>query len=135
MNAPTHETISVGELRKFGLVTAALIILFFGLLIPWIWDLSWPVWPWVLAGVLSAVGLVHAEGLRPVYRVWMRFAEMLGWFNTRLILGLVFFLIFVPVGLLVRLFRDPMRRKTDASSASYRVPSQSPKVENLEKPF
>ena len=135
MHTPTHETITAGELRKFGLVTAALIILFFGLLIPWIWDLSWPVWPWVLAGVLAGVGLIRAESLRPVYRNWMRFAEMLGWFNTRLILGLIFFLIFVPVGLMVRLFRDPMRRKTDESIESYRVPSQSPKVENLEKPF
>ena len=123
------------ELRRFGLVTSALFLVFFGLLIPWIWDFAWPVWPWIVAGLLTGAAMINADLLRPVYRVWMRFAEMLGWFNTRLILGLVFFLIFLPVGLILRIFRDPMRRRLEPSADSYRVTSCSPKIENMERPF
>jgi hypothetical protein len=130
-----NEAISNTDLRKFGLMTSVLLILFFVILIPWIWNLAHPLWPWVVGAVLSAIALVAPAGLRPVYRIWMRFAEALGWVNTRIILSLIFFLIFVPFGLLMRLFNDPMRRKTDTGAASYRVLSSSPKRENMERPF
>ena len=38
---------------------------------------------------------VHAV-LRPIYVGWMKFAFVLGWINTRLILGLFFYLILTP---------------------------------------
>lgn len=123
------------ELRKFGLVTAGMVILFFELLIPWIWDLAWPIWPLVVATVLVLFALVAPAALGPFYKVWMKFAEILGWINTRIILGFIFFVIFLPFGIVMRLFNDPMRRKLDDSKDSYRVISKSPKTENLEKPF
>jgi hypothetical protein len=124
------------DLRKFGLVTGVMLILFFYLLIPWIWDFDKrPDWPLIAAGVLAAMGLVLPVALRPVYKIWMRFAEALGWVNTRIILGVVFYLMFVPIGLVMRLFNDPMRRKLDETIDSYRVPSNAVKHENMEKPF
>jgi hypothetical protein len=50
----------------------------------------------------------------------MFFAIVLGWVNTRLLLGLFFFLLVTPVGLVLRLVRrDPLDRKFDASAATY----------------
>lgn len=50
--------------------------------------------------------------IKPVYIVWMRFAFILGWINTRIILVILFYLIFTPVGLFMRLFRiDLLERK------------------------
>lgn len=135
MSAPNHDQVSTTDLRSFGLITSALLILFFVVLIPWIWDLSRPLWPWIVAVVLSLAALAVPDGLRPIYRVWMRFAEILGWINTRIILGLIFYVIFVPFGFLMRLVRDPMRRKLDQHADSYRVPSPGPKPDNMEKPF
>lgn len=123
------------ELRKFGLVTAGMVILFFELLIPWIWDLDFPIWPLVIAAVLILFALIAPAALGPFYKVWMKFAEVLGWINTRIILGFIFFVIFLPFGLVMRLFRDPMRRKLNSSDNTYRVVSESPKQENLDKPF
>jgi hypothetical protein len=123
------------DLRKFGLVTGAMLILFFDLLIPWIWGLAMPLWPVITAGVLAAMALILPASLRPVYKVWMRFAEALGWINTRIILGVLFYLMFVPVGFVMRLFNDPMRRKFDETADSYRVPSNTVKPENRERPF
>lgn len=123
------------ELRKFGLVTGGMLILFFDLLIPWIWDLSMPLWPLIVAGVLATMALVFPASLGPVYKVWMRFAEALGWVNTRIILGVIFFVIFFPFGMIMRMFNDPMRRKLDASADSYRLPSSPTKPANMERPF
>ena len=126
---------STGELRKFGLVTAGMLVLFFDLLIPWIWSVSMPRWPLIAAAVLVSMALLIPAALGPVYKIWMRFAEALGWVNTRIILTLIFFLIFFPFGLIVRAINDPMQRKLDKSVDSYRIPSNPTKPENMERPF
>ena len=123
------------ELRKFGLITAAMVLLFFELLIPWIWNLKLPIWPLIVAGILVLLALIVPRALGPVYKIWMKFAEILGWVNTRIILGFIFFVFFMPFGFVMRMFNDPMRRNLDGSSETYRVMSKSPKTENLDKPF
>jgi len=123
------------ELRNFGLVTALLLVVFFDVLIPWIWSFDPPAWPVFIALVLVFFALVWPTALRPVYAVWMRFALVLGWINTRIILGLIFYVIFVPAGIVMRAFSDPMRRATDTAADSYRVESNPPKPENMERPF
>jgi hypothetical protein len=141
MNHPPLKT-DTKTLREFGLVFAGGLIVFFGLLIPWIFDKPWvwqeggARWPWIGAAGFAGVGLVLPVLLKPVYLAWMKFGHALGWFNTRLILGIVFFLIFMPVALLFRLIRrDPMERKLDADAASYRHPSEHLPPERMEKPF
>lgn len=50
--------------------------------------------------------------LRPIFNLWMKAAHAIGWFNTQIIVSIVFALIFIPTGIIVRLFRkDPMKRK------------------------
>ncbi|GAB5451652.1 MAG: hypothetical protein Hals2KO_19800 [Halioglobus sp.] len=134
MNDP-NATLSAGELRKFGLITALLLVVFFDGLIPWIWDFSPPLWPLVVGAVLTFFALLLPTWLQPVYRVWMKFANALGWVNTRIILSVIFFLVFLPFGLVMRLFNDPMRRRWDSEAESYRVESTAPKAENMERPF
>jgi hypothetical protein len=130
-----HAKMTASELRKFGLVTAGMLIVFFDLLIPWIWSIARPLWPVIAAAVLIGMALLFPVALGPVYKIWMRFAEALGWINTRIILGLIFFLIFFPFGIVMRMFNDPMRRKFDKAADSYRISSNPTKPENMERPF
>ena len=70
------------ELRKFGIIFAVFFLLFFGLLIPWIWDKSTPNWVWYVSGTFTAVALVLPMALGPVYKIWMKIGHVLGWINT-----------------------------------------------------
>jgi hypothetical protein len=83
-----------------------------------------------LAVTLAGLGLAAPRGLRPVHRVWMKLADALAWFNTRLLLGLVYYLVMTPIGLLMRLLgRDPLDRRLH-DRASYwiaRTPQADPK--------
>ena len=131
-------TPDVTELRKFGLIFGVLVIGAFGLLIPWIWDLEIAVtkWPWPMGGVFILWALVHPASLGPFYRGWMKFGHAVGWVNTRLILGITFFLMFAPVALLFRLIgKDPLARRLDESATTYRVASEKLPRERLERPF
>jgi hypothetical protein len=124
------------QLREFGLVFAAGLIVMFGLLLPWLADRPWPLWPWVAAAVFATLALVFPPALRPLNALWLKIGHVLGWINTRIILGVMFFVIFLPAGLLLRALRkDPMHRKFDASAASYRVPSKAAPIHQMERPF
>ena len=130
------------ELRKFGLIFAVFFVLFFGLLIPWIWDkpLIWqmgsPDWVKYVSGTFAGVALVFPAALGPVYKVWMKIGHALGWINTRIILGIIFFILFAPIALMFRIFgRDSMERKLDDSAQSYRKPSHHLARDRMEKPY
>ena len=50
--------------------------------------------------------------LRPVFQVWLKVAHFIGQVNTQVILTLLFYLVFTPYGVVMRLFgRDSMQRK------------------------
>ncbi|UCC56918.1 MAG: sxtJ [Gammaproteobacteria bacterium] len=124
------------ELRKFGLIFGAGLVLIFGLFFPWLLERPWPAWPFIAAGILAFMALVFPVGLKPLHTGWMKFGHVAGWINTRIILGLVFYTVFLPFGLIMRLFgNDPMKRKLDNESESYRVPSHSSPIDQMERPF
>ena len=127
--------------RDFALVTGAIVIGLFGLFFPWVFDreffAEYPRWPWILGVVLIVWGLIAPLTLKPVYTIWMKFGLFMGtYIMTPLIMFVVFFGMFMPMGLLMRLFgKDSMARKLDSNAESYRVISESQPVKNLEKPF
>ncbi len=58
--------------------------------------------------------------LRPVFKLWLKVAKVVGWFNTQIILTLVYILIFIPFGMIMSLFRkDQMRRKFSKEEETY----------------
>jgi len=124
------------ELRKFGLVAGAITAALFGLLLPWLFDRAIPLWPWIVAGVLWLWGGLLPGSLLPVYRVWMGIGHVLGWINTRIILGVLFYILFLPTGLVMRMVsKDPMARKIDKSEKSYRLESDRPTKNHVERPY
>jgi len=126
-------------LRDFGLVTGALIIILIGGLIPWIWNkniLEWQKITGPIGGTLILWALAHPASLIYVYKPWMFLAEKIGWFNTRLIMLLLFYLLIFPMGLLMRLFgKDPMARKFEKAADSYRKLKAPQTKDHMETPF
>ena len=123
------------SLRKFGLLMAVIIALLFGLLLPWLFGRAYPKWPWVVSAAFVVPALVFPSALRPVYDAWMKFGAIAGHVNTRIILGLAFYLVVLPVGLIRRAFGgDAMKRKRDAGP-TYRIPTAKRPRDHLEKPF
>jgi len=123
--------------REFGLVTGAIVAGLFGLFFPWLLDRAFPLWPWGVFAILGSWGLIAPMTLRPVYNVWMKFGLFMGtYIMTPLIMSIVFYGMFMPMGLLMRLFgKDAMARKLDSNVESYRVVSKMSPAKNLERPF
>ena len=77
-------------------------------------------WAALVSAIFFVTSLVGYPVLKPVYIGWMTFAFALGWVNTRLFLGLFFYLILTPMGLLVRLLgKDLLDERIDRKASSY----------------
>jgi hypothetical protein len=123
-------------LREFGLVTGGIVAVLFGLVFPWILDRPIPRWPWVIFGVLALMGLAAPMALRPVYQGWMKFGLFMSRITTPLIMGIVFYLVITPMGLVMRLLgKDYMARRLRKPVKSYRIESHATPPKRLEKPF
>lgn len=98
-------------LRKFG-VTIAIAFLVISSLFFFRQKYTGVAYSLIVSCVFFVMGLVLPGLLRLVYMAWMRFAFILGWVSTRIILVIMLYLIFTPVGLFIRLFRiDLLERK------------------------
>jgi len=110
---------STRELRKFALAMAIPLALIGGFLL-------WRQRPYyryffVASGLFICPGLLVPVVLTPLHKVWMTFSIIMGWFMTRLILCILFFLILTPIALLLRLLgKDLLDIKFEkTSSESY----------------
>ena len=153
MSADAHEIpeLDAKGYREFALTTGGIVAGLFGVIIPvLIWLIadretipfpSWPhpiaSWPWIFFAVLAVWGLAAPTTLRLLYRGWMKFGLLMStWVMTPVIMFLIFFGMFMPMGLVMRLFgKDLLAKKLDSEAETYRVQSEDPPAKNLEKPF
>jgi len=78
-----------------------------------------------IGAALGFIGLIAPGLMRPLYRAWMKLAQYLGWFTTRLVLTIFFFVVLTPAGILARIFRaDLIDKKIDRSAGSYWIEYQ-----------
>lgn len=109
------------ELRQFGLLVGTVFTVI-GL-----WPLVFRgeplrLWAIGIGGLLIACGAVFPSALTQVHKVWMWVGHILGWINTRILLGIVFYGLIAPIGLVRRLMgKDTMKQGFAESSSTYRV--------------
>ena len=104
--------ISKKQLREFGLLIGFGFPLLIGWLIPALTGHGLRVWTlWVgFLGLL--IGLTSPYLLYYPYKFWMKLGLILGWVNSRIILGLVYMIVLLPIAFIMRLIGyDPLRTK------------------------
>jgi len=74
--------------------------------------------------------------LRKVYDAWMRFGHAVALIQTRIILVLMFYVVFTPVALLMRILRfDPLNRNFREDIRTYRSPRQARSPSHMKHQF
>jgi hypothetical protein len=119
MRSATAPEVSRTELKKFAWVMAGALALF-GAIGLYRGGHSIPIGLLIAAGAFLLAGVIAPAALRPVHRAWMKLAHILGWINTRLILGGFFYVILTPVSVAMRLTsRDLLGRKFGRTPTTY----------------
>jgi hypothetical protein len=113
-----HAQPKMGSERNFGLVFAAVFALMG--LAPLVHAGGVRLWPLPVAAAFLAVTAVRPGALAPLNRLWFRIGILLGKVMTPVMMGVLFFVVVTPVGLLMRLCgKDPLRLKREPAAKSY----------------
>ena len=135
-STPSADNLSTKALRRFALVIASAIAALFGLLIPFLLGRPFPIWPWIIVSVLLLMAVAAPRLLEPVYHRWMQLGLILHKIMTPLIMGIVFYVVISPMGIVMRVFGyDPVSRNYDPKVRTFRVVSKTTSKDSLERPF
>ncbi len=120
-----HLSASRKDLERFGTLFFAVMSVVTALLF---WRGS-PAWPAALtaSGIFLVLRVAMPPALRPFYVVWMTFGSALAWLNTRVLLGILFYLVMTPIGLFLRAARkDVLGLKIEPKATTYWVRRSGP---------
>jgi len=121
--------VSIKQLREFGFLIGIGFPIFIGWLIPFIFGHEFRIWTLYFGIPFLFFGLLQPRLLLYPFKLWMKLGLTLGWINSRLILGLVYFLVVLPIALIMRIFGyDPLRTKQN-NKKTYRELKSSHKID------
>lgn len=106
------------DLRKFGLTIGVVLLLIAALLL-WMNKSSYPVWG-IIGLLFILTSLSFPAVLKPLNKVWMSLAILLGWVMTRVILSILFYIALTPLRFIALAFNKKfLDFKIDPEAKSY----------------
>lgn len=125
--ARTETSVREGSMHGFGLFLATLLAVI-GLL-PMLREAPPRWWALGTALLLALLALLLPEWIDPLRRLFVRLGELIGRVTTPLVLGIIFYGVLTPMGLLMRLAgKDPLRLKRDPGAESYWIERENREV-------
>ena len=118
--------------RSFG------ILLFFFFIVISLWPLlsknEIRIWSLVTAIIFLALTIFNPKLLSPLTKLWIRLGEIIGKFISPIIIGLIFFLILTPIGLLMKLFKKDLLNLKFSKKDTYWVQRKT-KLNSMDKQY
>ena len=119
------EEVAGSSNRTFGLAFAFIFALIGGIGL-WLQH-EYALWWFIAALPFLGCGLFYPRALAPLNRLWLKLGLLLYHIVNPLVMGIIFCLTIVPIGLVMRLRnKDPLRLKLDADAKSYWISRQPP---------
>ena len=97
----SHRNPSAKQLRSFSVITVAGFLLI--ALIAWHKNSLAVAAVVLFLSILIVLAQFYRPLLRQLYRWWMGLSSILGWLSSRIILTLIFYLVFTPITVLLKL--------------------------------
>ncbi len=105
-----NKEIKIGSNKSFGLVFFVIFLLIS--LWPLLNDQNLRVWALIVSLIFLFLGFLNSKLLTPLNKIWFKFGVFLGEKLSPIIIGIIFFTVVTPTGLLMKIFKkDPLRLK------------------------
>ena len=109
--------IIVGSNKSFGIVFCIFFLIVS--LYPLINDQGIRIWSLILSSIFFILGIQNSRLLTPLNILWFKFGMLLGRFVSPIVMGLVFFLVVTPTGIIMRLFKKDLLKLKKNNSNTY----------------
>ncbi len=110
MNIMKNNEIKISSNKSFGIVFA--VVFFLIALWPIIKSDDIRIWSLIVSIIFLILGVMNSSILTPLNKIWFRFGIFLGNFIAPVVMGIIFFFVVTPIGLIMRLLgRDLIKLK------------------------
>ena len=121
----SNKYINMPSNKNFGIVFS--IIFFLICLYPLLNNENIRLWSLFLSLIFLFLGYLNSKILTPLNKIWFQFGIFLGKTISPLIMGIIFFLVVTPTGLLMRLFKKDLLNLKFNNNKTYWIEKKEPK--------
>ena len=119
------DDIKIGSNRSFGIVFFVVFLII--ATYPLINADELRLWSLIISIVFLFLGLVNSKILNPFNKLWFKFGIFLGKIISPLVMGIIFFLVVTPIGLIMRLLNKDLLNLRFNNNGSYWIEKCEPK--------
>ena len=119
------DDIKIGSNRSFGIVFFVVFLII--ATYPLINGDELRLWSLIVSIVFLFLGLVNSKILNPLNKLWFKFGIFLGKIISPLVMGIIFFLVVTPIGLLMRLLNKDLLNLKFNNNNTYWIEKTEPK--------
>ena len=119
------DKIKIGSNRSFGIVFFILFLLI--ALYPTINSEGIRMWSIIVSLIFLVLGLLDSKILTPLNKIWFKFGMLLGRVISPFIMGIIFFLVVTPIGLIMRILGKDLVNLKYNNNKTYWIEKTGPK--------
>ena len=119
------DEVKLSSNRSFGVVFFIVFLLI--ALYPLLKGNDLRIWSLVISFIFLALGLINSKILTPLNRLWFKFGLLLGKFISPLIMGIIFFVVVTPIGIIMRLLKKDLLNLKYNKKETYWINKSGPK--------
>jgi len=119
------DEIKISSNRSFGIVFFIVFLLI--ALYPLLKGNDLRIWSLVISFIFLILGLINSKILTPLNRLWFKFGLLLGKFISPLIMGIIFFVVVTPIGIIMRLLKKDLLNLKYNKKETYWIDKSGPK--------
>jgi len=120
-----NKNMNIPSNRNFGIVFC--IVFFLISLYPLLNNETIRFWALIISLIFLFLGILNSQILNPLNKLWFKFGIFLGKIISPLIMGIIFFLVVTPIGLLMKLLRKDLLSLKFTDKKTYWIEKKEPK--------
>ena len=126
MDSKLNKNTKISSNRSFGIVF--FVVFLFIALYPITYSEDIRIWSLIISFILIILGLLNSKILTPLNKLWFKFGVILGKIISPIIMGIIFFLVVTPIGLIMKVLgKDLLRLKYNKKDNTYWIEKNGPK--------
>ena len=119
------DEIKISSNRSFGIVFFIVFLLI--ALYPILKGNDLRIWSLLISSIFLILGLINSKILTPLNKLWFKFGLLLGRFVSPLIMGIIFFVVVTPIGIIMRLLKKDLLNLNYNKKETYWIDKTGPK--------
>ncbi len=119
------DDIKISSNRNFGIVFFIVFLLI--ALYPLIYSEEIRIWSILTSLIFLILGLINSKILSPLNKLWFKFGILLGKIISPLVMGIIFFLVVTPIGILMKILKKDLLNLKYNKNKSYWIEKSGPK--------